>query len=292
MILKRIALLCAVGICLMVAADQAASQLYYTNTMNYQGRLTDADNDPVPAGPYMITFRIYPSPAGGFEVWSEEVSVQVDSNGLFSVSLGQTNSLRPDMFADSSDTTLGNARPRWLEMQVGSDTILPRTVLGSVPYAHICWRIVGDWFTHRDTQSGRVMALCCSDTFSETLAAKKHEVTPHPGISKDGDDISAEEWLELITKTGPDTLSLLHQVANLVGISSRYQYDGDDRILLSADTSGAGLHIYSSAGTETTWLTDTDSANTQQLYVAGRVGIGTDSAKAQLHVVIILNAVV
>jgi len=93
-------------------------------TIDYQGRLTDSD------GNYLnsvvsVDFLIYDAETGGTLLWSELQDVSM-SNGIFHVLLGSLVSFPPTLF-DGAD--------RWLELVVGGETLSPRTVVASVPYA-------------------------------------------------------------------------------------------------------------------------------------------------------------
>jgi hypothetical protein len=96
--------------------------------INYQGRLTDGQGDPVPDGMYQIVFTIYESEAASSGLWYSGIQdIQVE-NGLFDYQLGSTNPLSDEVFADSS---------RWLGIRiVGNDESTPRTQLITVPYAY------------------------------------------------------------------------------------------------------------------------------------------------------------
>ncbi|MBI4802381.1 MAG: hypothetical protein HY796_07635, partial [Elusimicrobia bacterium] len=93
--------------------------------LNYQGRLVDANGNPL-SGTYSLTFRIYDAASAGTLIWNETQSLALD-NGIFNASLGASTALAPSVF--SSDT-------RYLEVQVGADSpMTPRTRLLSVPYS-------------------------------------------------------------------------------------------------------------------------------------------------------------
>ena len=93
--------------------------------LNYQGRLVDANGNPL-SGTYSLTFRIYDTASAGTQIWTETQSLALD-NGIFSASLGASTALAASVFASDN---------RYLEVQVGSDSpMTPRTRLLSVPYA-------------------------------------------------------------------------------------------------------------------------------------------------------------
>lgn len=100
----------------------------FPRLMNFQGRLDDSTGSPVANGDYDVTFRLFDVPAGGSPLWEETQSVTTQS-GIFAVLLGSLDSVPESIFALDS---------AYLEIQpAGSDPVLPRSRLTSVPYA---WR--------------------------------------------------------------------------------------------------------------------------------------------------------
>lgn len=57
--------------------------------LNYQGKLTDTYNNPVPDSTYSVTFRLFTVPSGGTAFWTEDQPVQTNF-GLFNCLLGST----------------------------------------------------------------------------------------------------------------------------------------------------------------------------------------------------------
>ncbi|MDP6685897.1 MAG: hypothetical protein QGI05_02990, partial [Candidatus Omnitrophota bacterium] len=92
--------------------------------INYQGKLTDANNDPVNAD-LSITVRIYSALTGGTALWTEVQTVTV-SNGIFSILLGSTTAL----------TSLDFNSSYWYSVEIESDgEMSPRQRLTAVAYA-------------------------------------------------------------------------------------------------------------------------------------------------------------
>jgi len=92
--------------------------------INYQGKLTDKDGDPVSDGNYSVTFRIYDAADGGALLWEETQSILIQK-GLFSCLLGGVTNL--DLAFD---------KPYWLAIKVGSDSeMTPRQQIASAGYA-------------------------------------------------------------------------------------------------------------------------------------------------------------
>lgn len=94
--------------------------------IGYQGRLTDSGGQAVTNGSYFMSFRLFDSPAGGTEVWSESDSISTES-GLFSHNLGSVQPLTEGLFT-GPDTL-------FLELATSDGPLVPRILLVSVPYS-------------------------------------------------------------------------------------------------------------------------------------------------------------
>jgi hypothetical protein len=101
-----------------------------TGTIAYQGRLADADGNPITNTVNMI-FRLYDVASGGVFLWEEQWTgsngVQV-SDGLFNVMLGSLTPIPQSVITGHDSLFLG--------ITVGTDDEMqPRVQLGSVPFA-------------------------------------------------------------------------------------------------------------------------------------------------------------
>ena len=101
-----------------------------TGTIAYQGRLADADGNPL-TDTYNMIFRLYDVASGGIflweELWTGSNSVQV-SDGLFNVMLGSMEPIPQSVITGHDSLFLG--------ITVGTDDeMTPRVQLGSVPFA-------------------------------------------------------------------------------------------------------------------------------------------------------------
>ncbi|MCH8127978.1 hypothetical protein IIC38_18815, partial [candidate division KSB1 bacterium] len=83
-----------------------------SQTISYQGVLTNAAGAVVEDGMYMITFRLYDVNEGGENIWVEMQDVPV-VGGIFNVILGGNNPL--DLPFD---------QPYWLGIAIGGDAEL------------------------------------------------------------------------------------------------------------------------------------------------------------------------
>jgi len=94
------------------------------STILYQGRLTQANGDPITTET-AISFKIYPTSDGVSPLFTKDTSLIPDGNGVFTVELGPLNI-----------TSHLQGTARYLGITVEDDPeMIPRQVLTSVPYA-------------------------------------------------------------------------------------------------------------------------------------------------------------
>lgn len=117
----------AIALLLICAASAIAGT---PSQITVQGRLTDAANNPLPAGAKTFTFRLFNASVGGSQIWpgggGEVQSITSGGDGLWIGLLGAVDPLNDAAFADSV---------RWLEINVDGTT-LPRIRLVTGPYAY------------------------------------------------------------------------------------------------------------------------------------------------------------
>jgi hypothetical protein len=115
----RIAIFVVIGILCLAALTYAA----IPRVINYQGRLTDKDDNPL-TGNFLVTFRFYDAEKGGQSIWEEGHILNI-KNGMFSVLMGSVKPMEIDFNKDL-----------WLGMEVASDgEMTPRIKLASSAYA-------------------------------------------------------------------------------------------------------------------------------------------------------------
>ena len=96
--------------------------------VNYQGRLTLPNGNPVDSNVYAMKFAVYDSPIGGNELWNSNGFIPIlVLNGLFSHELGSTNPI-PDSLVRYDSLWLGISIDLNPEMTI-------RTKLNTVPFA-------------------------------------------------------------------------------------------------------------------------------------------------------------
>nr|MBU1328343.1 hypothetical protein [Candidatus Omnitrophota bacterium] len=115
----RITLFIMIGILCLAALTYAA----IPRVINYQGRLTDKDDNPL-TGNFLVTFRFYDIEKEGQPIWEEGHILNI-KNGLFNVLMGSVKPLEIDF-----------NKNLWLGMEVASDgEMTPRIKLASSVYA-------------------------------------------------------------------------------------------------------------------------------------------------------------
>jgi len=103
--------------------------------MTYTGRLVDNLGDPL-AGPVNLGLRIFDTETSGTQLYSEQhLGVPLNATGGFSVQLGLGTSP-----VGTFDAALFSDVDRWLEVEVDSEVLNPRQIIGSVPWALIAER--------------------------------------------------------------------------------------------------------------------------------------------------------
>jgi hypothetical protein len=108
----------------LIAIAPPLAQAEIPRYINYQGKLTDANDDPV-TDDVDVTVRIYDTETGGTALWTETQTVTV-TRGVFSILLGNTIAL--------SGLDFNSAY--WYSVEIESDgEMTPRQRLTAVGYA-------------------------------------------------------------------------------------------------------------------------------------------------------------
>jgi hypothetical protein len=98
--------------------------------VGYGGRLLTTAGAPVADGTYDFAFRIYDADTAGTKLYEQTATLTVD-NGYFNVFLNIDNT-GGAVVIDDVLTAAGN---RFLEVQVDTDILSPRQLIGGVPWA-------------------------------------------------------------------------------------------------------------------------------------------------------------
>ncbi len=128
--------------CVVFLAASAFAATPAPTLINYQGKLVDANSDPLVTGNYVVKFSIYDDPTAGNLIWGPQIFGEGHGdevpvvNGYFNVVLGPEDHAVPPRPIEKTFS----ASVRYLEVTVkkGGDpevVIAPRQRLLSVPYA-------------------------------------------------------------------------------------------------------------------------------------------------------------
>jgi hypothetical protein len=113
-----------------------------STVFSYQGQLLDASGDPVD-GSAEMTFSLYHQESGGTPFWTEihaGTQAITVTNGLFHVLLGGLTPIDPGDLTDDL----------YLELNVNGETLAPRELLASVPFAVEANTLAAGASTRRD----------------------------------------------------------------------------------------------------------------------------------------------
>jgi hypothetical protein len=141
------------GFVAMIIVIASATMINAQVLINYQGRLTGLDGEPVANDNYTITFSLWDDSTGGSQLWTETHASVYTNSGMFTVVLGSDSTLNEAVFEND---------PIFLRIMIAPDNyISPRTRLTSVPSAAYAKKIVGDIET---SQEGLVMKGSTGDS--------------------------------------------------------------------------------------------------------------------------------
>lgn len=115
------------GVCLFAVLVSVYAQAAVSKYITYQGKLTDAEGNPLTrtAGTIGITVKIYDSATGETALFSENHMPAV-SNGIFNIVIGNLTTGGIDLPFDED---------YWIELVVGGQTLSPRHRLTCAGYA-------------------------------------------------------------------------------------------------------------------------------------------------------------
>jgi hypothetical protein len=147
-----------------------------TGTIAYQGRLADANGNPL-TGTYNMIFRLYDAAGGGTPLWTEQWTgsngVRV-SDGLFNVMLGSLTPIPQSVITGHDSLFLG--------ITVGTDDeMTPRVQLGSVPFAVQALTVPDGSVTTAKIADGAVTQVVQLST-SGTLVTNAKTFSTIPGL--------------------------------------------------------------------------------------------------------------
>ncbi|OGR57128.1 MAG: hypothetical protein A2X36_15070 [Elusimicrobia bacterium GWA2_69_24] len=138
--------------------------------MNYQGRLTDALNNPLD-GNHDFVFGLYDVPSGSTALWTESQNAVPVANGVLAVQLGSVAPL---------SAALLQTPAVYLQISVDGVDLSPRQRLVSSPYAFIADRLQGRSYDAFVSTDAAAQSVAGDKTFSGNVAVTGSMSVPSP----------------------------------------------------------------------------------------------------------------
>jgi hypothetical protein len=153
--------------------------------VNYQGVLRNQNDAPL-SGPFDMVLRFLDAESGGNEILVDQhaaatANAVIVSDGLFNVALGSgtvTDGSGPGTYT-TLDAVFRDYGDVWLQVQVGAETLSPRTRIHSAPFALNATRLDGrsagsfiDTSSTAQTKTGRLTVSGGGSGFDSALKAE------------------------------------------------------------------------------------------------------------------------
>ncbi|MEI7529049.1 MAG: hypothetical protein WCK76_08890, partial [Elusimicrobiota bacterium] len=187
--------------------------------INFQGRLTDASNNPL-SGPHDFIFGIYDASSGGAELWTETQTGITVANGVLAVQLGAVTPITASIFYAPS---------AYLQITVDTIALSPRQRLVTAPYAFNAYSLQGRDYSAFVSTDSAAQTIAGNKTFTGTLAAPQLRLSG-------GVDVSSESLASLGAGVRISTN------VYIVGFSSAAKYYGDGSSLSGIVGDSLGNH--------------------------------------------------
>ncbi len=168
-----------------------------TNTISYQGQLTNSAGNPL-NGTYNMVFKLYTASSGGTALWTESWTggnaVDV-TDGLFHVLLGSLNNTLSTVVASNNQLYLG--------FTVGTDSEMqPRVQLGSTPYSMQALTVADN-------------SITTTNIVDSAITSAKMDVVEESSIVEIQENTTSTSWTPLTT---PDIVNFTLQKSQWVDI--------------------------------------------------------------------------
>jgi hypothetical protein len=151
----------ALALFLELTAAPPSWAAHVPSQIHFQGRLTDASNNPL-TGSNSFVFGIYDAPTSGNLLWTEAQPAVAVANGVFAAQLGSVTPLLASVFSGAT---------AYLQITVNGNVMLPREQLLAAPYAHDAELLDGRFagaFVSTDATSQNILG---AKTFASSVTA-------------------------------------------------------------------------------------------------------------------------
>lgn len=213
------------SILMLVLAVTAMAQA--PNSFVYQGRLTTAGGDPI-VNTTSVTFRVYEALTGGSPVQTWTVNVSPDANGIFTTELTSMN------------RTYFDGPKLYMEMVIGGQTLAPRQLITSAPYAYsseyanTATTVPDNSITSAKIVNGTITGADVADTSLtgadiENSSITAIDILDEPGI--------ASTYINS-TKSIPDDFALVDSVSIVTPAAGYVRVTLDAFVSIAPDGSG------------------------------------------------------
>ena len=230
----------------LAALGVAAAAQTLPTRVHFQGRLTDAANNPL-TGAQAFDFEIYDDAAAGNLLWSESQPAVAVTNGVFAVELGAVNPLGSSVFAGAT---------AYLRVIVNGTPLAPRERLLASGYAHNAQLLAGKAEGAFVSTRAVTQTIAGDKTFSGTVSVPAPSLPGHAATKAYVDAASGaglltatSTWsgenyfVNMVAVSGPFTLlgSTLTVRAGNVGEAARFVTEGPgSQVLIMRDDVAAG----------------------------------------------------
>jgi hypothetical protein len=246
--------------------------------ISFQGRLADDNGIPI-TGTRDFTFKIYNGLTGGSASWTESQTAVSVQNGIWSVRLGEVTPISNTVFDGTT---------KYLEIQVGTDTLSPRMQMVSVPYAYrsvladIASGVALSTVTAANIVDGTITN---ADLASDTTSLSK--VTGgNMSILSNNIGIGTTNPLTKLYVEGGHVAAGANGVAGtlfLLGAGSGVE-GGEIDLLNPSATTASGLNAWTIDNFNNDMRIFYNGGSTSMFFKwNGNVGVGTNSPETKLH---------
>ena len=239
--------ICAAGLALCAWRVPPAGGQTPPGLINFQGRLTDAANNPL-SGAQDFVFEIYDSLSGGVRLWLETQNGIPVANGVLAAQLGAAVPVPASVFSSPS---------AYLQITVGGVTLAPRQRLVTAPYAFNSYSLQGRGYDAFVSTDAAAQSIAGTKTFTGVLASAQLRLAGGVVISS-----------EALSSLGGGVR--VSSNVYIVGFSSAAKYYGDGSALTGISVPGDGLGSHTAAQ-------DLNMAGRQILNVASMTITGKDA---------------